>query len=108
MASLCEALGYARTETATLTRILNANIRHDRDGKPYNMGSPIARHIEIMLNLPLGWMDTPPSYLEIHGAPDQKAQAMAVFESLPEDQWGTALRLLDALKKPEPENGVPV
>ena len=42
MANFCQLLGYARTETATLTRILNANVRHDRGGKPYNMGSPTA------------------------------------------------------------------
>ena len=58
MANLCQLLGYARTETATLTRILNANVRHDRGGKPYNMGSPMAREIEEKLSLGLGWMDT--------------------------------------------------
>lgn len=57
MANLCEKLGYARNETATLTRILNANVRHDRGGKPYNMGSPMAREMEEKLLLEVGWMD---------------------------------------------------
>ena len=57
MANLCEKLGYARNETATLTRILNANVRHDRGGKPYNMGSPMAREMEEKLQLEVGWMD---------------------------------------------------
>ena len=106
MAQLCEKLGYARNETATLTRILNANIRHDRNGKPYNMGSPMARFIEETLNLPQGWMDTPPTYAELHGENDVRAKAMAVMEQLPADQWETALRLLDVLAKPaNPKNG---
>lgn len=57
MANLCEKLGYARNETAALTRIQNANVRHDRGGKPYNMGSPMAREFELKLNLEPGWMD---------------------------------------------------
>lgn len=59
MANLCEALGYSRKETAGLTRIVNANLRHDRGGKPYIMGSEKAREIESVLELPVGWMDTP-------------------------------------------------
>ena len=82
MANLCEKLGYARNETATLTRILNANIRHDRDGKPYNMGSPMAREIEGKLSLPQGWMDTPLSFAEIHGEDDPRAKVMKLMESM--------------------------
>lgn len=69
MAELCQQLGYARNETATLTRILNGNIRHDRDGKPYNMGETMARYIEETLSLQRGWMDTPPSYEELDPDP---------------------------------------
>lgn len=105
MAQLCQQLGYARTETATLTRILNANIRHDRDGKPYNMGSPMARQIEEKLGLEAGWMDTPPTYAELHGDNDVRAKAMALMEQLPADQWATALRLLDALAQPTLKTG---
>ena len=104
MADLCQELGYARTETATLTRILNANVRHDRDGKPYNMGSPMAREIEKKLNLPNGWMDTPPTYAELHGEQDPRATMMTLMDSLPPDEWPTAIRLLSALKKPA-QNG---
>lgn len=65
MAQLCQLLGYARNETAGLTRILNANIRHEREGKPYNMGDPTARFIEEKLSLSRGWMDTPVTYAEL-------------------------------------------
>jgi hypothetical protein len=105
MANLCQALGYARTETATLTRILNANVRHERADKLYVMGSALAREIELTLQLPTGWMDTPPTYAELHGEQDPRAQEMAVFESLPPEEWPTALRLLGALAKPADKNG---
>lgn len=62
MANLCEALGFARSDTARLTRIANANIRHERDGKPYVMGDELARQIEEKLELERGWMDTPVGY----------------------------------------------
>ena len=105
MANLCQSLGYARNETATLTRILNANIRHDRDGKPYNMGSPMARHIEEKLSLGLGWMDTPPSYSEMLGDDDPRTKVMQLMEAMPPDQWTTAVRLLDALAQPSQATG---
>ena len=105
MANLCQQLGYARTETATLTRILNANIRHDRGGKPYNMGSPMARQIEETLSLDLGWMDTPPSYSELLGEEDPRAKVMLLMEAMPPDQWSTAVRLLDALAQPSLATG---
>lgn len=105
MAELCQQLGYARTETANLTRIMNENVRHDRAGKPYNLGSPTARFIEEKLQLETGWMDTPPTYAELHGDNDPRAKAMALFESLPPEEWPTALRLLGALEKPADKNG---
>lgn len=105
MANLCEKLGYARNETATLTRILNANIRHDRDGKPYNMGSPMAREIEGKLSLPQGWMDTPLSFAEIHGEDDPRAKVMKLMESMTVQDLFTTVRLVDALAKPTKANG---
>jgi hypothetical protein len=105
MADLCQLLGYARTETATLTRILNANVRHDRDGKPYNMGSPMARQIEVTLKLPVGWMDTPPTYAELDDENDPRAMIQHLVEDMPPEDWPTALRLLSALKKPDAKNG---
>ena len=100
MANLCEKLGYARNETATLTRILNGNVRHDRGGKPYNMGSPMAREIEEKLALPVGWMDTPPSQAEQYGRSeplDKLAQLLATME--PEMQY-KVVRMVGALAQP--------
>lgn len=59
LAALNEALGLARTD-ATLSQIRNKSA-HSRTGTPRCMGDPLARRIEEKLNLPLGWMDTPPS-----------------------------------------------
>lgn len=100
MANLCQLLGYARTETAALTRIMNANIRHDRGGKPYNMGGPMARQIEQKLSLDVGWMDTPPSYADLHGENDARTKVMLLMEGMSPDQMATAVRLLDALAQP--------
>lgn len=105
MATLCELLGYARNETATLTRIANANIRHDRGGELYNMGSPMARKIEEKLSLGLGWMDTPPSYAELHGEEDPRAKVLQLMEAMPPDQWATVVRLVDAVAQPASSTG---
>jgi hypothetical protein len=105
MANLCEKLGYARNETATLTRILNGNLRHDRGGQPYNMGSPMARHIEEALNLAHGWMDTPPTYAELHGEPDPVTKAVDLLTAMDPEAQYQALRLLDALAQPPKANG---
>lgn len=106
MANLVEKLGSARNETATLTRILNANIRHERGGQPYVMGSPKAREIEKALGLAEGWMDTPPSTAELFGssAPlDRMAEIMATME--PEMQY-KVVRMVAALAQPsEGTNG---
>ena len=105
MADLCQALGYARKETAGLTRILNANLRHDRDSQPYVMGSTTARRIEIALNLEVGWMDTPPTYAEIHGESNPRALAMAVMEKMPDYQLPKVLQMLDIFTQPDAKNG---
>ncbi len=105
MADLCEALGYARNETAGLTRIVNANLRHDRDGEPYVMGSPKAREIEAALKLERGWMDTPPSPAETYGSADPRSKAMAVMEHMPDYQWPKVLQMLDIFAQPQPKNG---
>ncbi len=96
MANLCEKLGYARNETAALTRIVNGNVRHERGGKPYNMGSPMARDIEAKLGLEKGWMDTPASFAEMH--PDGSiAHVMHVMESMPEWKRDQAMKIVDTL-----------
>ena len=69
------------------------------------MGDDLARKIEEKLGLPEGWMDTPPSYSELQGEHDPRLKAMVLMESLPPDQWDTALRLLDALAQPASKNG---
>lgn len=103
LAQLNEALGLDRTD-ATLSQI-RTQAPHSKTGKPRVMGDELARKIEERLSLGHGWMDTPPSYAELHGENDPRSKALAVFESLPPDQWGTALRLLDALAQPAKKNG---
>lgn len=100
MANLCEALGYARNETATLTRILHANVRHERGGtKTYNMGSPMAREIETKLGLDIGWLDTPIGYSDLQ--PDQRIiHVMKIMESMPDWQRDQAMRIIDTFAEP--------
>ena len=65
----------------------------------------MAREIEEKLSLETGWMDTPPSYAELQGDDDPRAKVMLLMESMPPDQWPTAVRLLDALAQPAKGNG---
>ena len=103
-AELNEAIGYPRTDSR-LSRIKNQNARTDREGKTFLMGSPMAREIEHALDLPNGWMDTPLTYSELHGEDDPRTKAMQLMETMPPDQWATAVRLLDALAQPARANG---
>lgn len=64
------------------------------------MGDPLARKIEERLELEKGWMDTPPTYAELHGEQDPRTKVMLLMEAMPPDQWATAVRLLDALAQP--------
>lgn len=105
MANLCEALGYARNNTAGLTRILNANVRHEREGETYEMGSKKAREIEKKLNKPAGWMDTPPTYAELQGKDDPIAKAVDLMAAMEPEARYQALRLLDAIAQPPRSNG---
>jgi hypothetical protein len=103
MANLCEALGFARNDTARLTRIANANVRHERAGKPYVMGDDLARQIEGSLQLERGWMDTPPAYAP---PPDQRiAHVLKIMESMPEWQLDQAVKIVDTLAQPARKNG---
>lgn len=101
-ANLNEALGWTRTDSR-LSRIKNQNQRTDRDGKVFQMGSPMARAIEQALNLPTGWMDTPPTYAELSSEDDPRARVLQLMENMPPEQWGVAVRLLDALAQQEPQ-----
>lgn len=98
LAALNEAIGLDRTD-ATLSQI-RTKAPHSRTGKPRVMGDDLARKIEEKLSLGLGWMDTPPSYAELHGEEDPRTKVMLLMEALPPDQWPTAVRLLDALTQP--------
>lgn len=97
---LNEAIGWDRTDPR-LSQIHSGNIRSGRDA-PYVMGDITARMIEEKLALPIGWMDTPPTHAEMHGESDPRAMAMAVLESLPQEDWAAAVRLLAALQEPAP------
>ncbi len=54
IAALCRLLDMSES---SIGRIVNGNLRHDRGGKPYQMGSPTARTIEEKLDLEAGWLD---------------------------------------------------
>lgn len=98
IAELNTTLGWTRTDPK-LALVRNANKRQDR-AKPHQMGDAMAREIETTLGLENGWMDTPPTYAEIHGEDDPRTRMMLLMESLPPDQWPTAVRLVDALAQP--------
>ena len=103
IADLNVALGWERT-FARLSQIQNRSIRSDR-GTPYEMGDVTAREIEEKLGLEEGWMDTPPTYAELHGEDDPKAKVMLLMEQIPQEDWPKAVRLLGALAEPAPLNG---
>ena len=104
-ANLNDALKWPRTD-GRLSRIKNQNVRTDREGKSFEMGDSIAREMEEKLGLDHGWMDTPPSYAELHGDPDPRTHLLAVMEKLPVDQYATAIRLITALAGQDPtKNG---
>lgn len=99
LSALLEKLGLARTENSRLSRIANANIRHDRGGKPYVMGSPMAREIEQKLNLPTGWMDTPPSSIEEHGMTPPLERMAALFAVMEPEMQYKVVRMVAALNE---------
>ena len=105
IAPLNEVIGLARTD-ATLSQIKNKSV-HSKTGTPRAMGDSLARRIETALNLPMGWMDTPPSQSERNGVEDQRQKVEDLMRSMSDDQVAVALRLLDALAKPEQGNGTP-
>lgn len=68
-------------------------------GRERAMSSDIAREIEIKTGKPRGWMDSPPTYAEMH--PDARiAHAMHVMESMTPHQLDQAVRVLDTLAQP--------
>ncbi len=98
LANLNEALGLDRTD-ATLSQI-RTRAKHSKTGKPRVMGDDLARKIEERLGLEQGWMDTPPTYAEMHGEEDARTKVMQLMEAMPPDQWATVVRLVDAIAQP--------
>lgn len=75
-----------------------------KSGKPRAMSSEIARQIEIDTGKPIGWMDTPPTFVELH--PDDRiAHAVRVMESMSAYQLDQAVRVLATLAEPPPREG---
>jgi len=103
VADLNRALGW-ETTNGRLYQIHNRSVRADR-GTLYELGDPTAREIEEKLSLGLGWMDTPPTYVELLGEEDPRAKVMLMMEALPPDQWPTVVRVLDAITQPTKGNG---
>ena len=103
IAELNIRLDLARTD-ATLSQVRNQSA-HSKTGMPRTMGDALARKIEEKLGLERGWMDTPPTYAELHGEDDPKAKVMLLMEQIPQEDWPKAVRLLGALAEPAPLNG---
>ncbi len=92
------AIGWESTN-ARLSQIHSGTLRSDR-GTPYTMGDDTAREIEKKLDLPTGWMDTPPGLSETYGtsAPlERLAELLACME--PEMQY-KVVRMVAALNEP--------
>jgi hypothetical protein len=103
LANLNDALGLDRTDS-TLSQI-RTGATHSKTGKTRGMGDNLARKIEEKLGLVRGWMDTPPTYDEIHGKEDPKTQAMLLLELMSPEQARVATRLLTAIVEPEKRQG---
>lgn len=99
LANLNEALGLERNHSQ-LARIRNRNARTDRPGKYFDMGDEQAREIEEKLSLDRGWMDTPPTYADLHGEDDPRSALLKVTEDMSAPDLYMALRLVTALKSP--------
>jgi hypothetical protein len=103
LAELNERLGWERTN-ATLYQVRTQS-KHSKTGKPRVMGDDVARAIEIKMGLQEGWMDTPPTYTELGSPPDARSRAHILLDSIAEEDWPAALRVLDALAQPTQKNG---
>lgn len=103
-AALNLAIGWDKTSTR-LSQIHSGTLRSDR-GTPYTMGDETAREIEKALGLEQGWMDTPPSYAELSGNPnDPISKALDLLQAMEPEARYQALRLLNALAEPSAANG---
>ncbi len=94
-AALADKIGKA---AAQVSQWKNAS-PSSSTGRKRAMSSDAAREIEVKTNKPRGWMDTPPSYVEMH--PDDRiSHAMRVMESMTPYQLDQAVRVLDTLSQP--------
>lgn len=98
MADLNEAIKWPRND-ARLNRIKGRVKRGDREGKFFEMGDNIAREIERALNLPEGWMDTPPTYAELLGQEDPQAKIMMLMEQMSPEMQRLFAQLGDTMVK---------
>ncbi|MFN7725172.1 MAG: hypothetical protein ACK5QH_08895 [Rubrivivax sp.] len=103
VAELNRAIGR-ESNWARLYQIYNRSIRSDR-GTPFVMGDDTAREIEAKLSLEEGWMDTPPTYNEVHGPEDPRTKAILLLEQMSPEQAQVATRLLTAIAEPEKKQG---
>lgn len=75
----------------------NKNLRSN--GKPHQMGDMIAREIEQALKLPEGWMDTPPTYAEIHGEDDPVSKVLMAMEGMSPEMQRLIAQLSDTMRQ---------
>lgn len=101
LAALAERLGRARNDTANLSRIANANVRHERGGTTYVMGDDLARSIEAALQLPTGWMDTPAIAEQASNDPRIK-EMVKLLTAMDSRQRDQAMKIVAALAEPSP------
>lgn len=103
VAELNDRLERPRTD-ATLTQIKNQSPHH-KTGRPRAMGDDIARALETRLGKPEGWMDTPPTYAELHGTPDALSKMSELMSAMEPEMQYQAVRLVGALAEPPKANG---
>lgn len=91
------ALNWESTN-ARLSQIHSGTLRSDR-GTPYTMGDDTAREIEQKLNLPLGWMDTPPSAADTYGTNEPLERMAALFAVMEPEMQYKVVRMVAALNE---------
>lgn len=98
LATLNDQLDLPRTD-ATLSQIKNQSPHH-RTGKPRSMGDDLARKIEAKLNLPEGWMDTPPLLADRFGHSEALACVATFMAAMEPEMQYKVVRLVAALAEP--------